>query len=182
DRGVPLIVVTSIPYAINKATLVERIAEVVTTRKMPLITDVRDVSADDIRIEIELKKEADPHKVLSYLYKNTPLQTNFACNFTCLVPTENEEVGRPERLDLQSILWHFLHFRLEVVTRRLEHELSALERRIHILEGFEAIFDALDAILKIVRASEGKADAAQKIMSRFKLDAEQTDAILELKL
>jgi len=182
DRGVPLIVVTSIPYAINKATLVERIAEVVTTRKMPLITDVRDVSADDIRIEIELKKEADPHKVLSYLYKNTPLQTNFACNFTCLVPTENEEVGRPERLDLQSILWHFLHFRLEVVTRRLEHELNALERRIHILEGFEAIFDALDAILKIIRASEGKADAAQKIMGRFKLDAEQTDAILELKL
>jgi DNA gyrase subunit A len=181
-RGVQLIVITSIPYSVNKATLVERIAELVTTRKMPLISDVRDVSAEDIRIEIELKKEADPQKVLAYLYKNTPLQTNFSCNLTCLVPTENEEVGRPERLDLHSILWHFLHFRMSVVTRRLEHELRALDKRIHILEGFEAIFDALDAILKLIRQSEGKADAAKKIMERFKLDDEQTDAILELKL
>src|SRR5690606_28529479 len=101
---------------------------------------------------------------------------------TCLVPTENEEVGRPERLDLQSILWHFLHFRMDVVTRRLEHELRSLERRIHILEGFETIFDALDAILRIIRQSDGKADAAQKIMAKYALDAEQTDAILELKL
>jgi len=177
-----VLVITSIPYAVNKSTLVERIADVVTSRKMPLITDVRDVSADDIRIELELKKGADPEKVLAYLYKNTPLQTNFSCNLTCLVPTENEEVGRPERLDLQSILWHFLHFRLDVVTRRLNHELAALERRIHILEGFETIFDALDAILKLIRQSEGKADAAQKLVKRFELDAEQVDAILELKL
>jgi DNA gyrase subunit A len=177
-----VIVITSVPYTVNKSTLVERIAEVVTSRKMPLITDVRDVSADDVRIELELKKDADPQKVLAYLYKNTPLQTNFACNLTCLVPTENEEVGRPERLDLHSILWHFLNFRHEVVTKRLEHELRALLRRIHILEGFETIFDALDTILKMIRQSEGKADAAQKIMAKFKLDAEQTDAILELKL
>ncbi|HXS18416.1 MAG TPA: DNA topoisomerase (ATP-hydrolyzing), partial [Polyangiaceae bacterium] len=177
-----VIVITSVPYTVNKSTLVERIAEVVTSRKMPLITDVRDVSADDVRIELELKKDADPQKVLAYLYKNTPLQTNFACNMTCLVPTENEEVGRPERLDLHSILWHFLHFRHEVVTKRLEHELRALLRRIHILEGFETIFDALDMILKMIRQSEGKADAAQKIMAKFKLDDEQTDAILELKL
>lgn len=181
-KNAQVLVITSIPYAVNKSTLVERIADVVTSRKMPMITDVRDVSADDIRIELELKKEADPQKVLSYLYKNTPLQTNFSCNLTCLVPTENEEVGRPERLDLHSILWHFLHFRLNVVTRRLSHELAALEKRIHILEGFEAVFDALDAILKIIRSSEGKADAAGKIIKRFSLDAEQTDAILELKL
>jgi len=182
SRSGQVIVITSIPFAVNKATLVERIAEVVTSRKMPHITDVRDVSADDIRIELELKKEADPEKVLSYLFKNTPLQTNFSCNLTCLVPTENPEVGRPERLDLQSILWHFLHFRMEVVTRRLGHELSSLEKRIHILEGFEAVFDALDAILQLIRKSEGKADAAKQIIARFKLDAEQTDAILELKL
>ena len=181
-KNAQLIVITSVPYTVNKATLVERIADVVTSRKMPLITDVRDVSADDVRIELELKKDADPQKVLAYLYKNTPLQTNFSCNLTCLVPTENEEVGRPERLDLQSILWHFLHFRHDVVTRRLEHELRALQKRIHILEGFETIFDALDAILRIIRQSEGKADAAEKIMARYKLDAEQTDAILELKL
>lgn len=181
-RGEKKLFITSIPYAVNKAQLVERIAEVVTSRKMPLITDVRDVSTDDVCIELVLKRDADEHKALAYLYKQTPLQTNFAVNLTCLVPTENPEVGRPERLDLAQILWHFLHFRLEVVTRRLGHELDALERRIHILEGFAAIFDALDEILRIIRRSEGKADAAQKIMARFRLDAEQTDAILELKL
>ena len=174
--------ITSIPYTVNKSTLVERIADVVVSRKMPMLLDVRDVSTDDVRIELELKKEADENKVLAYLFKHTPLQTNFAVNLTCLVPTENPEVGRPERLDLQQILWHFLHFRLDVVTRRLGHELAALLKRIHILEGFEKIFDALDQILKIIRASEGKADAAQKIMAKFELDAEQTDAILELKL
>ena len=88
----------------------------------------------------------------------------------------------PKRLDLHAMLWHFLHFRLEVVTKRLEHELEALKKRVHILEGFEKVFDALDEILKIVRKSEGKADAAQQIIKRFELDAEQTDAILELKI
>ncbi len=182
DRSTKTIIITSIPYAVNKAQLVERIAEIVQSRKLPLLLDVRDVSADDVCIELVLKKEADEQKVLAYLFKQTPLQTNFAVNLTCLVPTENAEVGRPERLDLQQILWHFLHFRLEVVTRRLEHELGALEKRIHILEGFAKVFDALDEILRIIRKSDGKADAAQKIMNRFKLDAEQTDAILELKL
>jgi len=80
------------------------------------------------------------------------------------------------------MLWHFLHFRLEVVTKRLQHELASLARRMHILQGFATVFDALDQILKIIRASEGKADAAKKIMARFKLDGEQTDAILELRL
>ena len=182
SRAAKTIVITSIPYTVNKAQLVERIAEVVTSRKMPLLLDVRDVSAEDVRIELSLKKDADEQKVLAYLFRQTPLQTNFNANLTCLVPTENPEVGRPERLDLASILWHFLHFRLEVVTRRLQHELDALERRMHILDGFATVFDALDQILKIIRASEGKADAAKKIMAKFKLDAEQTDAILELKL
>ena len=181
-RSSQTIIITSVPYAVNKATLVERIAEVALSRKLPLLLDVKDVSTDDVRIELELKKEADPNKVIAYLYKHTPLQNNFNVNLTCLVPTENPEVGRPERLDLQSILWHFLHFRLEVVTRRLQHELRALERRMHILDGFVAVFDALDEILRIVRKSDGKADAAAKIIHRFKLDAEQTDAILELKL
>jgi len=181
-KGANKVVITSIPYGVNKASLVERIAEVVTSRKMPLITDVRDVSSDDVAIELDLKKDAEVDKVMAYLCKNTPLQTNFAVNLTCLVPTENPEVGRPERLDLSSILWHFLHFRLDVVTNRLGHELRALEKRIHILDGFATVFDALDQILKIIRASDGKADAAQKIMARFKLDDEQTDAILELKL
>jgi DNA gyrase subunit A len=177
-----LVRITSIPYAVNKATLVEQIADVVLSRKMPLLLDVRDVSADDVCIELELKKDADETKVLAYLFKHTQLQTNFNVNLTCLVPTENPEVGRPERLDLSQMLWHFVHFRFEVVTRRLQHELEGLEHRIHILEGFAKIFDALDEIIKLIRKSEGKADAATKLMARFKLDAEQADAILELKL
>ena len=149
---------------------------------MPLLLDVKDVSTDDVCIELILKKDADEQKVMAYLFRHTPLQSTFSVNMTCLVPTENPEIGRPERLDLQAMLWHFLHFRLDVVTRRLEHELSQLRGRMHILEGFVAVFDALDSILAIVRKSEGKQDAAAKIMARFKLDAEQTDAILELKI
>jgi DNA gyrase subunit A len=181
-RGGQTIYIESIPYAVNKSTLVERIADVVLSRKLPPLLDVRDVSTDDVRIALELKKDADPKMVMAYLFKNTPLQTNFIVNLTCLIPTENPEVGRPERLDLKSILWHFLHFRLEVVTNRLEHELEALKKRIHVLEGFEKVFDALDEIIKIIRKSDGKADAADKIMKRFGLDDEQADAILELKL
>jgi DNA gyrase subunit A len=182
SRGGQKVLITSIPYATNKAALVERIADVVLSRKLPPLLDVRDVSTDDVRIELELKRDADARMVMAYLFKNTPLQSNFVVNLTCLIPTENAEVGRPERLDLKAILWHFLHFRLEVVTSRLEHELAALRKRIHILEGFEKIFDALDEILRLIRKSDGKADAAAKLMKRFTLDAEQADAILELKL
>jgi DNA gyrase subunit A len=176
------IYVESIPYTVNKAQLVERIAEIVLSRKLPQLLDVKDLSTEDVRIALEMKKDADEKMIMAYLFKHTPLQINFAVNLTCLIPTENPEVGRPERLDLKQILWHFLHFRLEVVTRRLEHELAALKRRIHILEGFEAVFDALDEIIRMIRKSDGKADAAEKIMKRFDLDAEQTDAILELKI
>jgi DNA gyrase subunit A len=182
SRGGQKVLITSIPYGTNKAALVERIADVVLSRKLPPLLDVRDVSTDDVRIELELKRDADARMVMAYLFKNTPLQSNFVVNLTCLIPTENAEVGRPERLDLKAILWHFLHFRLEVVTSRLEHELAALGKRIHILEGFERIFDALDEILRLIRRSDGKADAAAKLMKRFALDAEQADAILELKL
>ena len=181
-RSTQTIYIESIPYSVNKAALVERIAEVVLSRKLPPLLDVKDVSTDDVRIALELKRDADPKMVMAYLFKNTPLQTNVIVNLTCLIPTENAEVGRPERLDLKSILWHFLHFRLEVVTNRLEHELEALKKRMHVLEGFEKVFDALDEIIKMIRKSDGKADSAAKIMKRFELDAEQTDAILELKL
>ena len=176
------IYITSIPYTVNKSTLMERIADVALSRKLPPLVDVKDLSTDDVRIALELKRDADEKMVMAFLFKHTPLQTSFIVNLTCLIPTENAEVGRPERLDLHSMLWHFLHFRLDVVTRRLEHELAAIKKRVHILEGFEKVFDALDDILKIVRKSEGKADAAQQIIKRFDLDAEQTDAILELKI
>jgi DNA gyrase subunit A len=183
SKNAKTIYITSIPYTINKATLVEQIGEVSASRKLPALVDVKDVSTDDVRILLELKKDADEKMVMAYLFKHTMLQTSFVVNLTCLEPTEgNVEVGRPKRMDLHEILWHFLHFRLEVVTRRLEHELEALKKRVHILEGFEKVFDALDEILKIVRKSEGKQDAADQIIKRFALDAEQADAILELKI
>src|SRR5437867_9280274 len=181
-RSTKTIYIDSIPYTVNKAQLVEGIGQIAESRKLPQLVDVKDLSTEDVRIAIEMKKDADEKMVMAYLFKHTSLQINFAVNLTCLIPTENLEVGRPERLDLKSILWHFLHFRLEVVTKRLEHELAALKKRIHILEGFETVFDALDEIIKIVRKSDGKADAAEKLMARFELDADQTDAILELKI
>jgi DNA gyrase subunit A len=182
SRSGKTIYITSIPYAIDKAQLVERIGDVVLARKMPHLVDVKDLSTDDVRIELTLKPGADDNLVMAYLFKHTPLQTTFAINMTCLVPIEESDTGRPQRLELREALWHFLHFRLEVVTARLEHELEQLRKRIHILEGFEKVFDALDEIIKIIRKSDGKADAADKIIKRFALDADQADAILELKL
>ncbi|MCU1383258.1 MAG: gyrA 2 [Acidobacteria bacterium] len=181
-RSTKTIYVDSVPYTVNKSQLVEQIANVVIARKLPQLLDVKDLSTEDVRIAIEMKKDADEKMIMAYLFKHTSLQLNFAVNLTCLIPTENPELGRPERLDLKQILWHFLHFRLEVVTKRLEHELASLKKRIHILEGFETVFDALDEIIRIIRKSDGKADSADKIMTRFKLDADQTDAILELKI
>lgn len=186
-RGMKLLQIVSIPYGVNKSALVERIGEAIHAGRIPLIQEIRDVSTEDIRIDLLLKKETDEAKVLAWLYRNTQLQVNFGANMTCLVPTENPAVGAPQRLGLKELLWHFLHFRLEVVTKRLENELEGLEKRLHILEGFLVVFDALDEIIRIIRKSEGKADAAEKIMARFPaakggLDAEQTDAILELKL
>ncbi len=182
SRSGKTVFITSVPYAVNKSTLVERIADIALSRKLPHLLDVKDLSTDDVRIALELKPDANKRLVMAYLFKHTPLQSNFPVNLTCLVPTENPLVGRPERLELSEVLWHFLHFRLDVVRARLGHELEALQRRIHILDGFATVFDALDEILKIVRKSDGKADAAEKIMKRFELDAEQTDAILELKI
>ncbi len=183
-RGTKALVITALPYTVNKETLMSQFGAIVNGNKMNLIENAIDQSEEkDICIDVILKKDADEKKVLAYLYKHTSLQINVSYNLTCLVPTENPAVGAPARLGLKEILWHFLHFRLGVVTRRLENELAGLEKRIHILQGFALVFDALDEIIKIIRASDGKADAARKIQKRFKqLDAEQTDAILELKL
>jgi DNA gyrase subunit A len=180
-RG-PQIVITSIPYNVSKANLVESIAQVILAKKLPMLVDVRDESTDDVRVVLELKPGADPALVVAYLYKHTPLELSFHVNMTCLVPTENREVAGPMRLNLQAILSEFLDFREDVVTRRFEFELQELRRRIHILKGFAILFDALDEAIRMIRKSEGKADAASKLQARFKLDGEQTDAILEMKL
>jgi DNA gyrase subunit A len=194
-RSAQTLFITSIPYGVNKSQLVEAIASIVVERKMPLLTDVKDVSTDDVRIELQLKRDAEIDKVMAYLFKNSDLQRNFSVNLTCLIPTDNPEVCRPERLGLKAILWHFLHFRLEVVTKRLTHELEQLRGRIHTLEGFAFAFDILDDLIKIIRASEGKADAASRILKKYGIephgprkprddgfDPEQVDDILELKL
>ncbi len=180
--GNGLIVIHSIPYSVERRAVVEKIAETIIQRKMPSLVDVRDESTDDCRIVCEMKKDADPNLVMAYLYKHTPLQTNVQVNLTCLVPTSNPEVAAPQRIGLKEILQHFLDFRMEVVTKRLEFELDQLQKRIHILEGFVIIFDALDEAIRIIRRSEGKQDAANKLMKRFGLDELQVDAILELKL
>ena len=181
-KGSPLIVIHSIPYAVERRAVVEKIAEVIVQKKLPSLTDVRDESTDDCRIVCEMRKGADEQLIMAYLYKHTPLQTNVQVNLTCLVPTSNPDVAAPQRIGLKAILRHFLDFRMEVVTKRLEFELAQLEKRIHILEGFITIFDALDEAIRLIRRSEGKQDAAQKLMKRFDLDDLQADAILELKL
>jgi DNA gyrase subunit A len=176
------LIITSIPYGPTKQSIVEKIGEIIRERKLPQMVDVLDQSTTDVRIEVEIKKDADPALIMAYLYKNTALQNNVQVNLTCLVPTENPEVGRPERLNLKGCLRHFLDFRFEVVTRRFRFDLDELNRRIHILEGYAKVYDALDEVIRIIRKSEGKQDAAQKLMKRFELDEEQVDAILELKL
>ncbi|MBW2551185.1 MAG: DNA topoisomerase IV subunit A [Deltaproteobacteria bacterium] len=180
--GNPFIVIHSIPYSVERSTVVEKIAEVIIAKKLPVLIDVRDESTDDCRIVCEMKKDVDPQFIMAYLYKHTPLQTNVQVNLTCLVPTANPEVAAPQRIGLKAILRHFIDFRMEVVTKRLEFELDQLLKRIHILEGFVTIFDVLDEAIRIIRKSEGKQDAAQKLMKRFNLDDLQVDAILELKL
>jgi len=181
-RGGQDLVITSIPWMLTKSDVVEKIAEVIISRKMPHLLDVRDESTTDVRIVLEIKKEADPALVMAYLYKHTPLQVNFNVNLTCLVPPESGGVPQPQRLGLKEMLRHFLDFRFEVTCARFEHELGQLKARIHVLEGFATVFDALDETIKIIRASEGKDDAAQKLTKRFKLSELQVDAILELKL
>jgi len=130
---------------------------------------------------LELKSGADPEAVMAYLYKHTSLEQNFSYNATCLVPDDSGLLA-PQRASLVEMLQYFLEFRQETVRKRFQYQLAQLEKRIHILEGFCIIFDGLDRALKIIRASSGKQDAAQKLMKEFPLDEIQTMAILELQL
>ena len=176
------VLITAIPYGIEKDALVERIGELIAKGQVPQLTNVKDLSTDDVQILLELKSGANADAALAYLFKNSPLQINYSINLTCLLPAEGAEVAVPARLDLKAILQQFLDFRLEVVTRRLQFELRNLLERIHILEGFAIVFKNLDEAIAIIRASEGKADAAPRLMNRFELSDLQADAILETKL
>ncbi|CAN5540828.1 DNA topoisomerase IV subunit A [soil metagenome] len=182
DEGKSRVVLTSIPYGITKADLIERIADHIRAGRVPQLIDIRDESTEVVRVVLELKRGADSEAAMAYLLKHTPLQGRFHVNLTCLVPTDNPEVAAPEKIDLRRALTEFLDFRLIVVTRRLEHELEQLEKRIHILRGFAKIFDALDEAIKLIRASNDRADANQRLCHRFGLDEIQADAVLEIKL
>ncbi len=182
SEGKTRIVINSIPFGVSKSGLIESIAEHIIADRVPQLVDVRDESTEDVRIVLELKRGADAEVAMAYLLKHTPLQTRFHVNLTALVPVPGADVCAPERVNLKTILRHFLDFRLEVVTRRLRFDLEQLEKRIHILKGFEKIFDALDEAIKIIRASSNKADAAQRLIHRFRLDEIQADAVLETKL
>ncbi|MEE2752028.1 MAG: DNA topoisomerase (ATP-hydrolyzing) [Myxococcota bacterium] len=176
------LIVHSLPYALNKAQFVEKIGQMIGDRKVPQLVDVRDESTDIVRIVLELRKADDVNAAVAWLYKHTPLQQRYHVNLTCLQPTGNPDVAAPARLGLKAILEGWLEFRMETVRRRFDYDLRKLRERIHILEGFELVFDALDEAIQIIRASEGKRDAAERLMNRFDLDDIQTDAILEIKL
>src|SRR5207253_451815 len=181
-RGKRQIVVTSIPYTVNKGELVLYIGQEVLARKLPQVLDVRDESTADVRIVLELKADASPETAMAYLYKHTALQTNFNVNLTCLLPTANPAVGQPARVTLRDLCRQFLDFRQQVVTRRLEHEQRQLEARLHILDALARIYDDLDRAIRIIRKAESRADAARQLMAAFKLDQVQADAILDIRL
>ena len=174
--------VTSIPYAVQKDPLVEKIGDLIGRGQVPQLVNVKDLSTDDIRIQLELAPGATAEAAMAYLYKNTPLQTTFGVNLTCLLPADEASVPVPARLDLRSILLQFLDFRLQIVTRRLDYERRNLLRRIHNLEGFAILFDNLDEAIRMIRDSNGKSDALPKLCNRFGLSEQQSDAILETKL
>ncbi len=181
------IVITAIPFGVEKSSIVEKIAQVILSKKLPTLLDVRDESTATIRIVLELKKGADRELVMAYLFKHTPLSLNVQVNMTCLVPEarktdDDAESCAPKRLGLRAMLLEFLDFRELTLRRRLEFELGEVRARIHLLEGFEIVFDALDEVIRIIRRSDGRKDAQEQLMKRFSLTAEQTDAILELRL
>ena len=176
-RGKSLIVITSIPYSVNKSRLIEKIADVIISKKIPTLIDVRDESDEKVRVVMETKSGGDHEKTMAYLFKHTDLEYNFQLNFTCLKPT-----GEPSRLSLLEICKYFLDFRKEVVVRRLKHDLEILEKRLHILEGFARIFDNLDKALRLIRQSKSRQEASEKLKKAFKIDDEQTNAVLEIPL
>ena len=181
------IVITSIPYGVDKGKLENDIGIIIESRKLPQLLSLTNEmnEKEGMRIAMEIKAGSDPNLIMAYLYKHTSLQETFSYNMTCLVPLpsdDDKERTVPRRLSLKEMLRYFVDFRLATVRRRFEHELEQLRKRIHLLEGFKIIFDALDKAIKIIRESDGKADAAEKLMKTFKLSDIQTDAILDAQL
>ncbi len=177
-KGRHQIVVTEMPYAVNKATLIERIAELVKDKKLTAISDLRDESArGKVRVVIELKKDAYPKKVLNQLYKLTALQTSFHYNMLALI-----DGIQPRLLGLHDILHEFVKHRQSVVRRRTEFELRKAKERAHILEGYKIALDHIDEVIKTIRASKTREEAEKNLIKQFALSEIQAKAILAMQL
>jgi DNA gyrase subunit A len=177
-HGKHRIIVTEIPYQVNKANLITKMADLVRDKKILNITDIRDESnREGMRISIELGKNAYPKKVLNQLYKMTQMQTRFNMNMIALV-----DGIQPRLLNLRQVLKYFVEHRQVVVTRRTQFELAKAEARAHILEGLKIAMDNIDEVIKTIRASETKELAHKQLMERFKLSEKQATAILEMRL
>lgn len=177
-KGRHQIVVTEMPYAVNKATLIERIAELVKDKKIGSISDIRDESArGSVRMVIELKKDAYPKKILNQLYKLTALQTSFHFNMLALI-----DGIQPRVLGLQEIITQYITHRQKVVRRRTEYELKKAKERAHILEGYKIALDHIDEVIATIRASKTREEAEVNLIKKFKLSEIQAKAILEMQL
>lgn len=178
SRGKHQIIVTEVPYAVNKATLIERIAELVKEKKITGISDLRDESArGSVRVVVELRKDAYPKKVLNQLFKYTQLQTSFHYNMLALV-----DGIQPRILGLEDILREYIKHRQVVVRRRTEYELQKARDEAHILEGLAIALDHIDEVIETIRSSETTEDAQKNLMERFKLTEVQATAILAMQL
>jgi DNA gyrase subunit A len=170
------IIITSIPYRVNKAELIIKIADLVREKKLEGIKGLRDESTKDIRIAIDLKISAQPQKVLNYIYKHTELESNFNFNIVALVD------GVPQVLSLKSMLEEFIKHRKDVVTRRTQFELKRAENREHILLGLKKALDHIDKIIKTIKGSKDTGEAHRNLMKEFKFSELQATAILEMRL
>jgi DNA gyrase subunit A len=176
-KGRENIIVNEIPYQVNKAALISRIAELVNSGDIEGIAELRDESdRKGFRIHIGLKKDANTNIIINQLYKNTPLQTSFGVILLALVN------GEPRILDLKNILSNYVLHRKEVVTRRTKYELRKAEERAHILEGLKIALDNIDAVIKIIRSSKDVDQAEERLIKTFKLSQIQARAILEMRL
>ena len=176
DNGREHIVITELPYGVVKSDLVKDIANLVSDKKIEGISDISDQSKRDIRIIIEIKRDANAQVVLNKLYKYTALQSSFSVNSIALVK------GRPMLLTLKDLIANFIEHRMDVVTRRTRFELKKAEERAHILEGLIVAVDNIDEVVKIIRASRTPADAQTNLENRFNLDNLQSKAIVDMRL
>ncbi|MGC9512160.1 MAG: DNA gyrase subunit A [Fidelibacterota bacterium] len=171
------IVITEIPYQVNKSNVMEKIADLVRDKVIDGISDLRDESdKDGIRIVIELKRDAIPEVVLNNLYKHTQLQTTFGIILLALVN------GIPKVLNLKQILAHFIEFRHDIVVKRTRYDLNKAEEAAHILEGLKIALDNIDEVIKIIRAASGVNEARENLIARFSFSEKQAQAILDMRL